>query len=282
MRLQLSEMLAPAPNYVKIFGFPRGLALFATIHGPFRQQGRQFVVRAGVRLIRLRNTASDKSIFFQVVVKQEYETRGWPAQHARLARAYEELVRQGKTPIIIDAGANIGLASLWFAERYPRARLYAVEPDEGNLSLIRCNVAAVPNIVVLPGAVWDRAGNLRIANPDAGAGAFRVVEGAGNVRGYTIPEIVALEPNGVLFIVKIDIEGGESGLFRSNTGWTKDARLIVIELHDWLFPMEATSRNFLRCIAELPVDLLFGGENAFCFNFGESGQATDSRGVDPA
>lgn len=78
-------------------------------------------------------------------------------------------------------------------------------------------------------------------------------------------EITALAPQASLFIAKIDIEGGEEALFRGNPDWPRDAQLIVVETHDWLLPGAGTSRNFRRCIAELPIDLLARGENLFCF-----------------
>jgi hypothetical protein len=118
---------------------------------------------------------------------------------------------------------------------------------------------------VLEGAVWDQAARLAITNPDAGAGAFRVAETGGELRAYTISEILACEPTGALLIAKIDIEGGEDELFRSNLDWARQAALIVVETHDWLLPGAGSSQNLRRCIANLPIDLLFRGENLFCF-----------------
>ena len=106
---------------------------------------------------------------------------------------------------------------------------------------------------------------LTIINPAAGAGAFRVVEGEGNLRAYSVPEILSMEPRGQLLIAKIDIEGGEKALFRSNTDWIREAEMITIELHDWLFPGEHTSQNFLTAAAALGLDFVFRGENVFCF-----------------
>jgi len=71
-----------------------------------------------------------------------------------------------------------------------------------------------------------------------------------------------LEP----FIFKIDIEGGESELFKERTTWMQRFPLIIIELHDWLFPGTSNSRNFLREVSNMNVDFVFRGENVFCFN----------------
>ena len=65
------------------------------------------------------------------------------------------------------------------------------------------------------------------------------------------------------FIVKIDIEGGESALFSTNTEWVATTPLIIIELHDWLLPGKAASRSFLQCIAGQDRDFVYIGENIF-------------------
>jgi FkbM family methyltransferase len=252
------------PNYVRTFGLFRGPRTFWKIHLRPKRAGTQFRVQVGNHTFWLRNSRSDISIFFQVVVQQEYDTRGWREQHEGLQRQYRELVERERTPIIIDAGANIGLASLWFAELFPLAKIYAIEPNEANLGILRRNIAGHANIIPLAGAVWDRSARLRIENPEAGAASLRAGEGEGNIQAYTVPEIVN-HGEGELFIVKIDIEGGEEALFRSNTDWLADASLTVLELHDWLYPGKGISRNFLRCVSAQPVDFVFRGENVFCF-----------------
>src|ERR1700683_3931674 len=42
---------------------------------------------------------------------------------------------------IIDGGANIGIASLYFLNRYPGARVVAVEPHPANFEICRKNLA---------------------------------------------------------------------------------------------------------------------------------------------
>jgi FkbM family methyltransferase len=253
------------PNFVKTFGPVAGLAAFSRIYFAGRRRaGETFSLDVAGQRFWMRHSASDASIFVQIFVKQEYSTIQW-RQHERLIEHYQALLAEGRTPIIVDAGANIGLSALWFAKLYPNAKIYAVEPDDANMELLARNIADKPQIVPLRGAVWDRPARLRIADPAVGAGAFRVVEGEGRLRAYAVPEILAMEERGALFIVKIDIEGGETSLFRSNTAWVGEAAMIAIELHDWLYPNERISQNFLRCISAFPVDFLFQGENVFCF-----------------
>ena len=88
----------------------------------------------------------------------------------------------------------------------------------------------------------------------------------GGVQGVTVPEILARYPKsgGYLpFIVKIDIEGFESDLFAENTAWVDEFPILIIEMHDWLFPGQGTSSNFLKAIAGLDRDFVYLGENVF-------------------
>ena len=65
------------------------------------------------------------------------------------------------------------------------------------------------------------------------------------------------------FICKIDIEGAEQELFSANTQWVERFPIVIIELHDWLFPARGSSANFLRAIAGMKRDFILSGENIF-------------------
>jgi hypothetical protein len=62
------------------------------------------------------------------------------------------------------------------------------------------------------------------------------------------------------FVVKIDIEGCEDDVFADNLEWIDRFPVIMIELHDWLFPGEARSRAFLDAVSARNRDFLICGE----------------------
>jgi FkbM family methyltransferase len=250
-------------SYTAALGMREGLAALTATY-LLRRHGQLAEIPRKSGTVWLRDNPADRFTFRLVFIERDYDTSWWRQNHARLQRRYDHALSKGRVPIIVDAGANIGMASIWFAEQFPKAIVHAVEPDEGNFSMLARNAVGRP-IVPLAGAVWDRPTRLHIANPDGASDAFRVVEGDGDLRAYSIPEIVSLEPRGELFIVKVDIEGGEASLFRSNTEWARDAALIIIEPHDWLYPGEGVTSTFRKVIANLPADLMMRGENLFCF-----------------
>jgi hypothetical protein len=85
----------------------------------------------------------------------------------------------------------------------------------------------------------------------------------------TIPDLVRFaqaKEKAAPFILKIDIEGHEDQLFHSKTDWLRLFKVVVIELHDWMLPGTANSRNFLKQITKYDFDMVFVGENVFCVN----------------
>jgi hypothetical protein len=67
---------------------------------------------------RVRLKTSDVKAFEQVIYEKEYE-----------------MALSRPPSVILDAGANIGLASIYFANRYPNAKIIAVEPEKSNFEL---------------------------------------------------------------------------------------------------------------------------------------------------
>jgi FkbM family methyltransferase len=262
--LRFVRNLPKLPNYLKSLGLVGGLVAYGKIYLS-AWTGAPFSVRVGDSDVWMRRQLSDASTFFQIFVKREYQTSQW-LQHRKLQETYRRIVSDGRLPIIVDAGANIGLSVKWFRTQYPLAKIYAIEPDDQNFEILARNAHDDANVVPLRGAIWDRSTKLRISNPEAGSASFRVVEGEGSLRAYSIQEILDQEGRGSLLIAKVDIEGGESALFRSNVDWVKQAAMLVIELHDWKYPGEGTSQTFLKAMSELPVDFLAQGENFFCFS----------------
>ena len=209
--------------------------------------------------IWLRGGTVDVRVFQQVLVDNGYDISD-TAQGKELRRRYDSLTAFGVEPLIIDCGANIGLTSVWYTRQFPKAKITAVEPEESNLEVASKNLAAYPNVRLVAGGVWDTPTHLSIVNPDAETWAFQVEEGNGSIPAFTIDQLSEGKP---ILIVKVDIEGAEKALFRSNTDWMDRTDLIAIELHDWLFPHTGTSQSFMKAIAGHPHEIAMRSENLF-------------------
>ncbi len=177
---------------------------------------------------------------------------------------YATILAQNLTPLIIDCGAHCGIATKFFAETYPQARIVAVEPDEDNAALAR-ETNSGDSIVVLCAAVGSADGTGSLERRDRSF-AHRVNGTvAGETRVLSINRLVDDERRGGArpFIVKIVIEGSEENLFEDNTGWIDALPLLIIELHDGMLPGAANARNFLREMGKRDRDFLYHGKNIF-------------------
>lgn len=223
---------------------------------------------AATRRLHFRHGSSDEAVVKQVLVNRQYDLR-------RLARAGELLDHatrmraNGRKPLIVDAGANIGTASIYFHGNMPDAHIVAIEPARDNFELLSLNVDGL-GFELLNSAVASSAGRARVTDPGRGQWAYRTETIAASddvadwVPHVTINDIYrAQAAQAFPFLVKVDIEGAESDLFSNNTDWVARTPLVIVELHDWLLPKGKTSQPFLQCIAQLDRDFVYVGEDVY-------------------
>lgn len=211
----------------------------------------------------LRDGTSDPYVLEQIFHTEEFNISTAP-QFAWVRAAYERMLAAGEVPLVVDCGANIGLSCLYFAKHLPKAKIIGIEPARDNVELARRNTAANPRIEIVEAAVHDTAAALTLTNPDAEKFAYQVWETPGaagpQIEAVTIDAL--MQRNGAQrnLIVKVDIEGGEAALFRSNIGWLDRTDLLIVETHDWLFPGQGTSRTLFSAIAGRKFEVIQKGE----------------------
>lgn len=200
---------------------------------------------------------SDLLTFWHTLGAGEYDLGKFPHHAAIVSAAYEQIRARGKTPVIVDAGANIGAASIWFSEKFPAARILAVEPDPANARICRMNTEHRA-VDVVEAALGARTGSVSLVASDESWG-IQTVRG-GEVPVVTIQTLLDRVENAELLLAKIDIEGFESDVFREETGWIDQATAVILEPHDWMLPGQGTSRAFRQAIGP-EFEMLLSGEN---------------------
>ncbi len=160
--------------------------------------------------------------------------------------------------VVVDLGANIGLASVFFQQNYfPNARFIAVEPSPKNLEVLQKNlVIAIPNAEIAPVAVSDKAGLVRIDDREVGFNVHILPKNAvyteGGVSKLKIKnlelkgidetvgtEVLALPMSKIIEdlkisridLLKMDIEGAEKAVLRDAAAWLPMVQKLVVELH---------------------------------------------------
>src|SRR5262245_5001958 len=208
--------------------------------------------------VTVRPQDSDYATFVQVFVERQYDLP--PAHAERINARYMQLLTENRIPVIVDAGANVGAASIWFGHQFPRATIVAIEPDTSNFALCKSNVDH-QNIIVVHGALAGAPGWVTIERSGQSWGIQTRRSDAG-LAAYTIPDLLGFAgDNASLFIVKIDVEGFESDVFAHDNGWIRDTDAIYVEPRDWMLPGQKTSASFQRAIAPHGFELLIAGEN---------------------
>jgi len=153
-----------------------------------------------------------------------------PPEDATTIAVLTAIARRSAT--IIDVGANVGRYA-WFLRRYaqPHATVFAIEPHPGAAKLLRESMGNVQGYVVLEVAAAERDAGGDLIVP---VGAFgSPVSGLAWVRGgesgrtgslpVALRRIDSLIEEGAITIagpvfMKIDVEGGEGGVFRGARG----------------------------------------------------------------
>lgn len=172
--------------------------------------------------ITLRADTSDIPTFEQVFLWDDYDFHG-----------------QLEPKFIIDGGANIGCASVYFTHKYPEARIVAVEPEASNFEMLLRNTSCCPRISPIRAAIWNRSAALEIENADDAKWFFRVRETESKepaLKSITIDEILEEFNAGSIDILKLDIEGAEKEVFSGNLEWLSKVKVLIVELHDQYKP----------------------------------------------
>ena len=219
---RLRQLAANMPTYLQVLGW-RGVLDFARIRYSSSLQPRPLHLRGRRDPLWLRPASTDLMTFREIFLARDYDF-GLP----------------GPVYSIVDAGANIGLAAVFFAHAHPQAQVIAIEPEQENFRLLERNAAPYPNIVPLRAALWASAGEVELADPGRGENGFvvgapqeRVID---RVTAVTVAQL--LERYGIarLGLLKIDIEGSEKEVFEAADPWIDRVDTVVAELHDRFKP----------------------------------------------
>jgi FkbM family methyltransferase len=160
----------------------------------------------------------------------------------------------GEPKVILDLGAHIGVAAVYFATRYPNARIICVEPDDRNFRLLQANTARFNNILAVRAAVWNRTEDVALVDPGFGTWGYQLgppANGGSVVAGVTMDDLLDRFELDHVDLVKLDIEGSEKAVFSSSTRWLTSVDALVIELHDRLEP--GCSRSFFESTRDFAV-----------------------------
>jgi FkbM family methyltransferase len=139
-------------------------------------------------------------------------------------------------PLIIDAGANIGLAILYWKDLYPDAEITAFEPSREVFSSLKKNIETnhLKKVNILQKAVSNYEGTAEFTTNEKISGSLILEKGLEN--NYTV-EVVKLSnylKDKEIDFLKIDIEGEERNVFFEILPYLKNVKNFFIEYHSFI------------------------------------------------
>jgi FkbM family methyltransferase len=142
------------------------------------------------------------------------------------------------TPRILDCGANVGLASLYFKRAWPDARITAFEADPELAAILERNLLrnGCADVEVIHAAVWDRTGRLAFRCEGTDSGAIDVLAGALDGAPVEVPAVRLrdrLEQEATVDLLKLDIEGAELVVLRDIADQLHKVSNVVVEVHEF-------------------------------------------------
>jgi len=157
----------------------------------------------------------------------------WDDIFVRSSLAFETHVQE---PRILDCGANIGLASLYFKRRYPKARITAFEADPSLAALCRRNLAlsGSSDVEVRDAAAWVGAGTVEFVCEGADSGAIASFDPAlVGTKAWVPSERLRDRLDEPVDLLKLDIEGAELPVLDDCRGRLDNVRAMTIDLHEF-------------------------------------------------
>jgi FkbM family methyltransferase len=223
------------------FGGVAALQHYRTLRRPDSNHATHSV--PGIRTpVYLRPGTSDQEVFVQVFLNGEYD------------------LDLGRPSVIVDAGANVGLSTLLFANRYPETRVIAIEPDPANFSMLTLNTQSYTTVSRLQCGLWSRATQLAITNPTDDPWGFRVVETIdGDIPALGVRDVMEAYRLDRIDVLKMDVEGAEREILSTYDAWGEDVGIIIVETHD--DPLHDCSETLDRAVQSGGLARSRSGEN---------------------
>lgn len=194
---------------------------------------------------RLRKKSSDFAVFRTVIVMNEYKLASF---------VFEKLI-QRSPKVIVDAGANIGLSTLYFKTMFPSASVIAIEPEPSNFKALIENVKEnqLVDVKVYEAALWNSNCHLKIDRNfrDGLEWSVRVLESDASdaqLTGIDIGTILRENQLGHIDLFKMDIEGAEAILFKDDylAQYLDVVTCFMIEVHPEFIAEKDVTLFFLR------------------------------------
>ncbi len=170
---------------------------------------------------------SDTELMYKILLKSE-------------EKAEYRIPKEIAPKIIFDIGANIGMATLYYAQQFPDAIIHAFEPIPDNYALLRKNTQNHANIKTYNCALGAYDGSIEMFASDSSLnnGGFSFYETGSDINCKiqvdvkSVASVLSEQNIQHIDLLKIDTEGAEYEIIHAiNPRILKSIKWIIGELH---------------------------------------------------
>ena len=147
-----------------------------------------------------------------------------------------------RAPLIVDAGAHVGVATHYFKHRFPHARVLALEANPVTFALLRKNIShnGLDDVRAIHAALAPEAGTISFFTSESdeqpGAWGDSVIQQPWHEGETTaVVEVPAVTLSSLLTepidLLKLDIEGLETAVLEEAASWLSPVRRVILEFH---------------------------------------------------
>ncbi|MCZ2443873.1 MAG: FkbM family methyltransferase [Flavobacteriales bacterium] len=176
------------------------------------------------------SNSSDTDIFDQIIIKGKYSFL------INLLKSENLIIEH-----IVDAGANVGLSSIYLYHYFSGSDTIALEPNKSTCSRLtnKITINNINNIKTLNIGLYGSNTSLKTDYPfrDGQDWSFRVIHSANKsdslFETITVSNLMKQCKIGLIDLFKKDIEDSEKNVFlEGNTDWLEKIKIIAAEIHD--------------------------------------------------
>ncbi len=138
---------------------------------------------------------------------------------------------------VVDIGANVGAATIYFAQHYPKARIFAFEPATTTYELLVKNTKDLNLVSIFNLGLYDQdmEAPLFIGQDDSVTNSIAAsCENTGNYCQISLRDAKSVfqeQKIESIDILKLDTEGSELPILRSISDWIPKIGILYLEFH---------------------------------------------------
>lgn len=147
------------------------------------------------------------------------------------------------SPLLIDAGANIGLATLYWKSKFPNSRIVAFEPSTKVFELLSRNVSVnkLTQVQCVNMALSDTEGDMQFTTDEGVSGSLVVKKNLSSL--YTVRTTkLSNYISETVELLKLDIEGAELQVMEEIASRLHLVKRLFVEYHSFVHKEQDLSR----------------------------------------